>query len=132
MYDRILVPLKGDSTDEAVVAHVGPLARMSGGKVTLLRVIHSHSRDEVAFFEDQARTYLGGQVARLATQEVTAEVKVVAGEPAASIVAAARELGADLIVMATHGHREVRHVLVGSVTEDVVRSSPTPVLLVRP
>jgi nucleotide-binding universal stress UspA family protein len=132
MYDRILVPLKGDSTDEAIVGHVGPLARLSGGKVTLLRVIHSHSREEVAFFEAQARAYLDGQVARLATQGVAAEVKVVSGEPAASIVAVARELGADLIVMATHGHREVRHVLVGSVTEDVVRSNPTPVLLVRP
>ena len=54
------------------------------------------------------------------------------GEPAASIVAAARESRADLVVMATHGHREVRHLLMGSVTEDVVRSSSTPVLLVRP
>ena len=132
MYDRILVPLKGDNTDEAIVAHVGALARLSGGKVTLLRVIHSHSRDEAAFSEEQARTYLNGQVARLATQGVTAEVNVVAGEPAASIAVVARELAADLIVMATHGHREVRHVLMGSVTEDVVRSSTTPVLLVRP
>ena len=132
MYDRILVPLKGDSTDEAIVAHVGFLARLSGGKVTLLRVIHSHSREEAAFFEDQARTYLDGQMARLATQGVTAEATVVSGEPAASIVVVAGELGADLIVMATHGHGEVRHVLMGSVTEDVVRNSPTPVLLVRP
>ena len=132
MYERILVPLKGDSTDEAIVAYVAPLAQLSGGKVTLLRVIHSHSRDEAAFFEGQARTYLDRQVARLAAQGVTAEVNVVSGEPAASIVAAARELGADLIVMATHGHREVRHLLMGSVTEDVVRSSPTPVLLLRP
>ena len=132
MYERILVPLKGDSTDEAIVAYVAPLAQLSGGKVTLLRVIHSHSRDEAAFFEGQARTYLDRQVARLAAQRVTAEVNVVSGEPAASIVAAARELGADLIVMATHGHREVRHLLMGSVTEDVVRSSPTPVLLLRP
>ena len=132
MYERILVPLKGDSTDEAIVAYVAPLAQLSGGKVTLLRVIHSHSRDEAAFFEGQARTYLDRQVARLAAQRVTAEVNVVSGEPAAAIVAAARELGADLIVMATHGHREVRHLLMGSVTEDVVRSSPTPVLLLRP
>jgi nucleotide-binding universal stress UspA family protein len=132
MYERILVPLKGDDTDTAIVAHVGALARMSGGTVTLLRVIHSHSRDEFAFFEDQARAYLDAQVARLAAQGVTAEGKIVPGEPAESIVAAARELTADLVVMATHGHSEVRHVLMGSVTEDVVRSGATPVLLVRP
>ncbi len=46
MYDRILVPLKADDTDETVVAQAGGVARLSGGKVTLLRVIHSHSRDE--------------------------------------------------------------------------------------
>lgn len=132
MYEHILVPLKEDSTDTAIVAHVGPLARLSGGKVTLLRVIHSHSREETAFFEDRARTYLDQQVARLTVQGVAAEGKIVSGEPAESIVAAARELAADLIVMATHGHSEVRHVFMGSVTEDVVRSSSTPVLLVRP
>ena len=68
MYDHILVPLKGDSTDEAVVAHTGSLARLSGGAVTLLRVIHSHSRDEATLFEEQARAYLDGQVARLAAE----------------------------------------------------------------
>lgn len=132
MYDRILVPLKGDQTDEAVVAQTGSLAKMSGGKVTLLRVVHSHSRDEATFFEDQARTYLEGQVARLAAAGVPAEGRVASGEPAPSIVAVARELSADLIVMATHGHREMRHVIMGSVTEDVVRTGPVPVLLVRP
>ena len=132
MYDRILVPLKADPTDETVVAHTGSLAKMSGGKVVLLRVIHSHSRDEAAFFEEQARAYLDGQVARLAAEGVAAEGRVASGEPAPTIVEAARELAADLIVMATHGHREVRHVLMGSVTEDVVRTGSTPVLLVRP
>jgi nucleotide-binding universal stress UspA family protein len=132
MYDRILVPLKGDATDEAVVAHAGALAGMSGGRVVLLHVVHSHSRDEAAFLEEQARVYLDGQVVRLAADGVIAEGRVAPGEPAPAIVAVARELGMDLIVMATHGHREMRHVLVGSVTEDVVRSGVVPVLLVKP
>ncbi len=132
MYERILVPLKGDATDEAVVAHTGSLAGMSGGRVVLLRVVHSHSRDEAALLEEQARVYLDGQVAGLAAKGVVAEGRVALGEPAPAIVAAARDLGADLIVMATHGHREMRHVLVGSVTEDVVRNGIAPVLLVKP
>ena len=132
MYDPILVPLKGDPTDETVVAHTGSLARLSGGKVILLRVIHSHSRDETTFFEEQARAYLEEAVARLKAQGVTAEGRVAWGEPAEMIVATARELKADLVVMATHGHSEMRHVLVGSVTEDVIRNSVSPVLLVRP
>jgi nucleotide-binding universal stress UspA family protein len=132
MYDRILVPLKGDATDEAVVAHTGSLARLSGGKVTLLRVIHTHSRDEATFMEREASRYLEEKIVRLKAAGVHAEARVMSGEPVEAIVAAARALDADLIIMATHGHREVRHVLVGSVTEGVVRNSPTPVLLVRP
>ncbi len=132
MYDRILVPLKGDSSDEQVVAHAAALARLSGGTVTFVRVNHTHSRDEATFLEQEARAYLDTQIARLTGQGVTADGRVAQGEPAPGIVAAAKDLGADLIVMATHGHREMRHVLVGSVTEDVLRSSLAPVLLVRP
>jgi nucleotide-binding universal stress UspA family protein len=132
MYDRILVPLKGDLTDEAVVAHTGSLARMSGGHVTLLRVVHSHSRDEAAFGEEQARVYLDGLIGRLSADGVKAEGRVSFGEPAPAIATVSREMDADLIIMATHGHRGMRHVLVGSVTEDVIRGGLTPVLLVRP
>lgn len=45
---------------------------------------------------------------------------------------AAKELGADLIVMGTHGRRGVTRALLGSVTETVVRTAPCPVLTVRP
>jgi len=44
---------------------------------------------------------------------------------------AAKEIGADLIVMGTHGRRGVTRVLMGSVAETVVRSAPCPVLTVR-
>jgi nucleotide-binding universal stress UspA family protein len=47
------------------------------------------------------------------------------------IVAAAQEQGADLIVMGTHGRRGLAHVLLGSVAEKVVQTSPVPVLTVR-
>lgn len=43
-----------------------------------------------------------------------------------------KELGADLIVMSTHGRRGVSRALLGSVTESVVRSAACPVLTVRP
>jgi nucleotide-binding universal stress UspA family protein len=48
-----------------------------------------------------------------------------------AIVETARDLGADLIIMGTHGRRGLSHVLLGSVAERVVRSSPIPVLTVR-
>lgn len=48
------------------------------------------------------------------------------------IVEIAREQECDMIVMATHGYTGLKHVLLGSVTEKIVRHAPCPVLTVRP
>ena len=53
------------------------------------------------------------------------------GEPASQIVTAASAEGCDLIAMATHGHTGLKHLLLGSVAERVVRLAPCPVLTVR-
>jgi universal stress protein A len=47
------------------------------------------------------------------------------------IVAVARETGADLIVISTHGRSGLAHVLLGSTAEKVARQAPCPVLIVR-
>jgi len=59
------------------------------------------------------------------------EIRVVTGDPAASIIETAREDGADLIVMATHGRTGLSHLILGSVAERVIRESTTPVMTVR-
>jgi nucleotide-binding universal stress UspA family protein len=56
----------------------------------------------------------------------------VAGEPAAEIVAYAREQGVDLLVLGTHGRTGLEHALMGSIAERVVRRARCPVLTVRP
>lgn len=59
------------------------------------------------------------------------EVKVVSGNPAAAILHWVEEHTTDLIVMGTHGRSGLRHVLLGSVAEHVVRRAPCPVLTIR-
>lgn len=54
------------------------------------------------------------------------------GHPFVEILACAAEQKADLIVMGTHGRGPVAHMLLGSVTEKVVRKAPCPVMTVRP
>jgi len=53
------------------------------------------------------------------------------GDPRMVIEETAAEIGADLIVMGTHGRRGVSRLLLGSVAESVARTAPCPVLLVR-
>jgi universal stress protein A len=53
------------------------------------------------------------------------------GSAAQEIVAAAKELPADLLVVGTHGRTGLTHLLLGSVAEHVVRHAPCPVMTVR-
>ncbi len=53
------------------------------------------------------------------------------GKPARAIVETAEELGADHVVMGSHGREGVSRILLGSVAEQVVRRSPTPVSVIR-
>ncbi len=60
---------------------------------------------------------------------VVSEVRL--GRPFMEIIGYARERQIDMIVMGTHGRSGLRHVLLGSVVEKVVRKSPCPVLTIR-
>jgi nucleotide-binding universal stress UspA family protein len=62
---------------------------------------------------------------------VPMEYKLAKGDPASSIIKIAEETACDLIVLATHGRTGLRRVLMGSVTEHVMRSAPCPVLVVK-
>jgi len=132
MYEHILVALKSDPGDETLVAHAADLAHLTNGRLTLFHAVHSHTRDEGAFLEDDAAAYLAEHARKLAEQGLVADTMIIRSEPAAGVRKAARDTAADLIVMGSHGHRSVRHVLLGSVTETVLRACTIPVLLVRP
>jgi nucleotide-binding universal stress UspA family protein len=91
---------------------------------------------EVALPFGKMETDARSRLERLARQKVgrTAryEVEVMMGDPGIGILQVAKRLRANLIVMATHGRKGVRHLLLGSVAERVIREAPCPVLTVRP
>lgn len=58
--------------------------------------------------------------------------RVLMGKPDEAVVSEARESGADLIVMGTHGRSGLSHFILGSVAERVVRSAPCPTVTVKP
>lgn len=131
-YERILAPLKDADGDEIVIKHATELARLSGGTVILSHVAHTHTRDSAAYLEEQARSWLEHHAETLRGQGIPVEVMVVEGEPAEGICQAAERTGASLIVMGSHRHGQVRHLLLGSVTEAVIRNCSTSVMVVRP
>ena len=72
---------------------------------------------------------------KLAEKEIPSEVKVQkivkTGKPFIEIIETAAEEDVDLIIIATHGHTGVEHILFGSTAEKVVRKAPCPVLTLR-
>ncbi len=71
-------------------------------------------------------------IARENLAGVSHEIFVASGNAAPQILSFTAERAIDLIVMGTHGRTGVKHFLLGSVAERVVRESPVPVLTIRP
>ena len=70
--------------------------------------------------------------ARVRAAGLECDTAILAGVPTQVIVDAARTRQIDLIIMGTHGHSGVPHMLLGHVAEQVLRLAPCPVLVVRP
>lgn len=79
----------------------------------------------------QAEAHLADLVGRLAKDAVDATSFLRIGNPVEEILKFASENSVDLIVMGTHGRSGIEHLLAGSVTERVVRTSQCPVLTIR-
>lgn len=68
---------------------------------------------------------------RPADSKVMIEYRLAQGDPADEIVRAADDVGADVVVVGTHGRRGISRLLMGSVAELILRSAPCPVVTVR-
>jgi nucleotide-binding universal stress UspA family protein len=91
---------------------------------------------DVSFIDDEIETHPQTHLEKWARKNLRGYEKlkllVRSGPASDTICRAAEETRANLIVMATHGRAGVRHLIVGSVTEQVLRDAPCPVLTVNP
>lgn len=142
MYQRVLVPLDGSRVAEAILPFIEQIAGPLDMEVLLVRVVPLTSMDVVGMAKEsqagapilrelEAQGYLEPLVASLKAKGVRAGARVRIGDPATEIVAAAKEINADLIAMTTHGRSGLGRLLFGSVAEAVLRGSPIPVFLMR-
>ncbi len=154
MYDCILVSLDGSRASEAVLPEVEKLLQKYPGKVVLLRIGPMVDLDAAAqqmepgvehasdlpgdeydllsnATELEIRRYLEAIGERLAKTGATPITEVSFAKPAEEILFFAKQYGAQLIAMATHGRSGIDRMLHGSVAENVLRHTPCPMLLVR-
>ncbi|MAT99519.1 MAG: hypothetical protein CL608_20445 [Anaerolineaceae bacterium] len=137
MYQKTLLPLDGSSAAEEAIPYALELRRLSGGTLTLVRVVphniaaaelwHIHQRQ----LEAEAELYLAKVAARL---DVTAEhlqYSIISGDVGQSLLTLIHQGPFDVLVMATRDRRDPVRWVLGSVADYLVQRAPIPVLLVR-
>ncbi len=136
MYTNIMIPLDNSATDEAILTHVRPLAKLTGAKLVLIHVADGFMARNQRYLGEseemrQDRAYLEKRMAELKKEGFVVKAILAAGEPSREILENAAQEGSDLIAMSTHGHRGLSDLILGSVAEDVRHRTKIPVLLVR-
>jgi len=142
-YKRILCPVDFDEFSVAALREAAALALSSGATLQVLHVVSATPPlDEAAtgglavgeVYEPQMRIAREQLDKMLATipKKIPLESSIEFGNPAALILNLQPKLKPDLVVMATHGRRGLKHLVLGSVAETVVRESRVPVLTIRP
>lgn len=147
---KILAPTDLSKLSQTGVRHALELASVLGAEVTVYHVISQgelmHYSEGIYGDTDQAglrqqshplETYKKAMTKYMKhftdlTSEVTAHEKVEMGVPVKNIVELAESEEMNLIVISTHGRTGLSHILVGSVTEKVVRLAHCPVLSIHP
>ena len=146
-YRRILIATDGSDLSANAVEHGLSLARLSGGRVVALKVVPRYPR---SYFEGGSPVD-AAEARRIESQWATNAQALVDGirqlgdaqgvkvKPvvtksdlvAEAIIAAATKHDCDLIVMASHGRKGIKRLLLGSETQHVLTHSKVPVLVLR-
>jgi nucleotide-binding universal stress UspA family protein len=137
--DKILVPLDGSALAEAALpTAIELLADRPLATLRLLRAVAASALPGGDPVEAQVRVmreaeeYLDSMATRLTGSGVKGvKTSVWYGPPAPAIVEAAQVGEVDIIVMSTHGRSGLGRLVLGSVAESVLRSTHTPILLIR-
>jgi len=141
-YERILVPTDLSEFDNLAIRYALLFHQRLGSKITMLHaeeVSWLDAEHPVGYYFDnpnEAKEELRTRLIEFAHRTTPESARVatifVDDAPERAIVAKAKEIHADLIVMATHGRSGLRRAILGSVTESVLRHTTVPVLTVTP
>jgi len=136
-FTKILCPVDFDQNSLKTLGFACELAREErNATLDVLHVVPIPLGPEVAIPFDKLEGRARLRLERLARKRIDPKLRhtfhVTTGDPGGEVVHLAEQIGADLIVMATHGRRGLRRFLLGSVAERVVREAPCPVLTIKP
>ncbi len=142
-FNRILVPIDFSDYSKAALKFSVEFAEKFGAELTLIYVVEpflyppDFSMGQIALpavnleLDKRAEEQLGKLAAAEIGDRLKVRTVVKSGTPFVEILDYAKTEDIDLIIISTHGHTGVEHLLFGSTTDKVVRKSPCPVLTLR-
>jgi nucleotide-binding universal stress UspA family protein len=141
---KILVPTDFSQNSLPALAQAKEFAKCFEAEIVLIHVLESPVYPAMTLgagaaslptIQEEIRQNVSTHLENLRKEEfpdgIKARTILREGNPYGEIIAAAKEEGADLIVIATHGHTGIKHLMLGSTTEKVVRTAPCAVLTIR-
>jgi universal stress protein A len=138
---NILVPVDFSESSAKALRYAVALAGKNQAKITLLHVVYVHYMAgefgpvDLPAIETQMKNSAQNKLEAFAREHIPAGVlagmAIMNGPIVNEISVFARERKSDLIVVSTHGYTGLKHFMLGSVAENVVRHAPCPVLVVR-
>jgi len=138
MYKTILVPVENRETDQTILKHIRPLARLTNAKLMLVHVADgwaARNYETLKLQESEEmkedRAYLANLERELQAEGFEVSSILAMGEPSTEIIKLARAESVELIAMSTHGHRFISDLLYGSTADRVRHNVDIPVLLLR-
>ena len=139
MYKRILYATDGSPAALSALRHALDLAQTYGAELILVHVFrHIEEFGKSPYFSEMeedrkgvGETVIGQAMAELRDSGVTVHIEPCEGQPAEAIINVAAVRNCDLIVIGSRGLGTFQGLLLGSVSDRVVRHAPCPVLIVR-
>jgi nucleotide-binding universal stress UspA family protein len=140
----ILVPIDFSVHSKNALKYAVPMARHFGARLHLVYVVEptiypadlGFGQVVLPGVEDELRKKGAEELRALIQREIGERIpatsSVRTGNPHHEILLEAEEKGVDLIIVATHGHSGVEHMLFGSTADRIVRHATCPVLTIRP
>ena len=144
LFEKILVPIDFSEHSKKALAYAKEIADSYDANLQLLHVIEdtihpayslsgkSSIFDLMPGIEEDCRRRIEKLIQETGVSKENTEIIVKGGQAAHDIIKFAKENSSDLVVIATHGLTGIEHLLLGSVTEKVVRMAPCPVFTVKP
>jgi nucleotide-binding universal stress UspA family protein len=144
MFDKILYPTDFSDVAKKAMDYIAKLKEAGGKEVIVLHVIDERAIGDICLLyasrgsaelvrriEEEALKEMDNVAARLRQEGFKVRLRVERGIPLTEILRVEQEEGVSLIVIGSHGKSNVEEMLLGSVSEKVIRKSGTPVLVVK-